>query len=62
MKKKRIDLSHLDSIEYTKNGRYKVQLVDGSYEFIRRSRAVDFFLDDIEEIGKHFKSIYRNRK
>lgn len=62
MKKKRIDLSHLDSIEYTKNGRYKVQLVDGSSEFIRRSRAVDFFLDDIEEIGKQFRSSYRNRK
>ena len=62
MKKKRIDLSYLDSIEYTKNGRYKVQLVDGSCEFIRRSRAVDFFLDDIEEIGKQFRSSYRNRK
>lgn len=61
MKKKVIDLSHLDSIEYTKNGRYKVQLVDGSCEFIRRSRAVDFFLDDIEEIGKQFKRKYMVR-
>ena len=62
MNKKVIDLSHLDSIEVGKSGRYKINLVDGSCEFIRRSRAVDFFLDDIEEIGKHFKSIYRNRK
>lgn len=62
MKKKIIDLSHLDSIEIGKSGRYKINLVDGSCEFIRKSRAVDFFLDDIEEIGKQFRSRYRNRK
>lgn len=62
MKKRVIDLSHLDSIEIGKNGRYKINLVDGSCEFIRKSRAVDFFLDDIEEMGKRFRSIYRNRK
>lgn len=62
MTKKVIDLSHLDSIEVGKSGRYKINLVDGSCEFIRKSRAVDFFLDDIEEIGKQFRSSYRNRK
>ncbi|WP_105300563.1 hypothetical protein [Anaerococcus marasmi] len=62
MKKKVIDLSHLDSIEISKNGRYKINLVDGSCEFIRKSRAVDFFLDDIEEMGKQFRSRYGNRK
>lgn len=62
MKKKVIDLSHLDSIEVGKSGRYKINLVDGSCKFIRASRAVDFFLDDIEEIGKQFRSSYRNRK
>ena len=62
MKRKLIDLSHLDSIEVGKSGRYKINLVDGSCEFIRRSRAVDFFLDDVEEIGKQFRSNYRNRK
>lgn len=62
MKKKIIDLSHLDSIEIGKSGRYKINLVDGSCEFIRKSRAVDFFLDDIEEIGKQFNSRYGNRK
>ena len=62
MKKKIIDLSHLDSIEIGKSGRYKINLVDGSCEFIRKSRAVDFFLDDIEEIGKQFNNRYRNRK
>lgn len=62
MKKKVIDLSHLDSIEIGKSGRYKINLVDGYCEFIRKSRAVDFFLDDIEEIGKQFRSRYRNRK
>lgn len=62
MKKKVIDLSHLDSIEVGKSGRYKINLADGSCEFIRRSRDVDFFLDDVEEIGKQFRSNYRNRK
>lgn len=62
MKKKVIDLSHLDSIEIGKSGRYKINLVDGSFEFIRKSRAIDFFLDDIEEMGKQFRSSYRNRK
>lgn len=62
MKKNIIDLSHLDSIEIGKSGRYKINLVDGSCEFIRKSRAVDFFLDDIEEIGNQFRSRYRNRK
>ncbi|KWZ77423.1 hypothetical protein [Anaerococcus tetradius] len=62
MKKKVIDLSHLDSIEFGKNGRYKINLVDGSFEFVRSSRAVDFFLDDIEEMGKQFRSRYGSRK
>lgn len=61
MRKKVIDLSYLDSIEVGKSGRYKINLVDGSCEFIRRSRAVDFFLDDIEEIGKQFKRKYMVR-
>lgn len=62
MKKKVIDLSHLDSIELGKSGRYKINFVDGSCEFIRKSRAVDFFLEDIDEMGKQFRSRYGNRR
>lgn len=54
MTSKRIDWSFLNSIEIPKKGKYKVSLVDGSEIRLRRSLAVDYFLEDIEEEVKRF--------
>lgn len=59
MKKIVIDLSHLDSVEIGKNGKYKLRLVDGSWEMINRSKQVDLFFKDMERVGKEFMKRYR---
>lgn len=55
MTSKKIDWSFLNSIEIPKKGKYKVSFVDGSEIRLRRSLAVDYFLDDIEQEVKKFK-------